>query len=82
MKVVSLCRGGFFPAISASDRQKAMDENRRAIDEAVAIGAPLVVLVVRGRAAGVPLAEARKQIADGIAADGSACAAGWHQARH
>ncbi len=67
LKVVSLCRGGFFPAISESDRQKAMDDNRRAIDEAVAIGAPLVVLVC-GAAAGVPLTEARKQIADGIAA--------------
>ncbi|HEX4052710.1 MAG TPA: sugar phosphate isomerase/epimerase family protein [Tepidisphaeraceae bacterium] len=67
LKVVSLCRGGFFPAASAADRQKALDDNRRVIDEAAAIGAPLVVLVC-GAAPGVPLAEARKQIAGGIAA--------------
>ena len=67
LKVVSLCRGGFFPAISPSDRQEALDDNRRAIDEAAAIGAPLVVLVC-GAVPPIPLAEARKQIADGIAA--------------
>jgi sugar phosphate isomerase/epimerase len=67
LKVASLCRGGFFPAISESDRQKAIDDNRRAIDEAATIGAPLVVLVC-GAVPGIPLAEARQQIADGIAA--------------
>lgn len=67
LKVVSLCRGGFFPAAGESDRQKALDDNRRVIDEAAMIGAPLVVLVC-GAAAGIPLAEARHQIADGIAA--------------
>ncbi len=67
LKVVSLCRGGFFVGKSESDRQKALDDNRRAIDEAAGIGAPLVVLVC-GAVPGVPLGEARKQIADGIAA--------------
>ena len=67
LKVISLCRGGFFPAKSEADRQKALDDNRRAIDEAAAIGAPLVVLVC-GAVPGIPLHDARHQIADGIAA--------------
>ncbi|MBN2311324.1 MAG: sugar phosphate isomerase/epimerase [Candidatus Hydrogenedentes bacterium] len=67
LRVVSLCRGGFFPAATDAGRQEALDDNRRAIDEAAAIGAPLVVLVC-GAVPGMPLAEARKQIADGIAA--------------
>jgi sugar phosphate isomerase/epimerase len=67
LKVVSLCRGGFFPAKTQTDRQKAIDENKAIIDEAAAIGAPLVVLVC-GAVPGIALPEARKQIADGIAA--------------
>ena len=74
LKVVSLCRGGFFPAKSAEDRRKAIDDNRRAIDEAAAIGAPLVVLVC-GAVPGIPLDEARRQIANGIAAVIPHCAA-------
>jgi sugar phosphate isomerase/epimerase len=41
--------------------------NRKAIDEAAAIAAPMVVLVC-GAMPGMPLAEARRQIQDGIAA--------------
>ncbi len=67
LKMVSLCRGGFFPAIDESNRQKALDDNRLVIDEAAAIGAPLLVLVC-GAMPGIPLAEARRQIAEGIAA--------------
>lgn len=67
LAVVSLCRGGFFTGSSAEARQAAIDENRRVIDEAAAIGAPLVVLVC-GATPGVPLHEARGQIADAIAA--------------
>ena len=65
LDVVSLCRGGFFPAHTATDRQKAIDENKLIIDEAAAIGAPLIVLVV-GAVPGIPLVEARKQIREGI----------------
>ena len=64
---VSLCRGGFFPASSAFDRQAAVDDNLRAVDEAAAIGAPLIVLVC-GASPDVPLPEARKQIQEGIEA--------------
>jgi sugar phosphate isomerase/epimerase len=67
LEVVSLCRGGFFPGKTHDDRQKALDDNRKAIDEAAATGAPLVVLVC-GAVPGIALGEARKQIADGIAA--------------
>ena len=66
LQVVSLCRGGFFPGVLAADRHKALDDNRRAVDEAVAIGAPLIVLVC-GAVPGMPLTEARKQITEGIA---------------
>jgi len=66
LKVVSLCRGGFFPDVTHAKRQLAIEDNKRAIDEARAIGAPLVVLVC-GAVPGMQLAEARKQILDGIA---------------
>lgn len=67
LEVVAHVRGGFFPAKEAADRQKAIDENKTCIDEAAAIGAPMVVLVV-GAVPGMTLAEARKQTAEGIAA--------------
>jgi sugar phosphate isomerase/epimerase len=67
LSVVSLCRGGFFPAGSAEERLRAIDENRRCIDEAAELGAPLVVLVC-GALPGQPLSESRRQIAEGVAA--------------
>ena len=67
LKVVSFCRGGFFPAVTERERSKAVDDNRRAIDEVAEIGAPLLVLVC-GAVPGQPLEESRKQVADGIAA--------------
>jgi sugar phosphate isomerase/epimerase len=66
LEVVSLVRGGFFPGRSAEERQKAIDENKKAIDEAAAIGAPAVVLVC-GAVPGQLLTESRKQITEGIA---------------
>jgi sugar phosphate isomerase/epimerase len=67
LQVASLCRGGFFSHHKSADRQKSIDDNLLAIDEAATIGAPLVVLVC-GAVPGMPLAEARAQITDGIAA--------------
>lgn len=67
LEVVSLCRGGFFVARDAATRSAALDDNRRAIDEAAAVGAPVVVLVC-GAVPGLPLAECRLQIRDSIAA--------------
>ncbi len=67
MSVPALVRGGFFPATSGEARSAAMDENRRCVDEAATIGADQVVLVV-GAVPGMPLEEARRYTADGIAA--------------
>jgi len=66
LKIPALVRGGFFPALSDDVRAKAMFDNKTCIDEAAAIGADMVVLVV-GAVVGMPLTEARKQVADGIA---------------
>jgi sugar phosphate isomerase/epimerase len=74
LSIVSLCRGGFFPGKTAAERLTALDDNRRAIAEAHALGAPLVVLVC-GADPGQPLAESRKQILDGIATLLPDCAA-------
>ncbi len=65
LKCPALVRGGFFPAFDAAKRDAAHDDNRRCIDEAAAIGAEMVVLVV-GAVVGMPLSDARKQIAEGI----------------
>jgi sugar phosphate isomerase/epimerase len=67
LKVPALVRGGFFPAVDPGDRQKAIDVNRRYIDEAAAIGAEMVVLVV-GAVPGMPMDEARMHVTDGIGA--------------
>ena len=67
LKVVSYVRGGFFPAIEAADRTAAIDDNRRMIDEAAELGAPLLVLVC-GAVPGQALELSRRQIEDGIAA--------------
>jgi sugar phosphate isomerase/epimerase len=66
MSVVSLCRGGFFPSVNSQKRKLALDDNRKAIDEAAALGAPLIVLVC-GADPAQSLEESRKQIRDGIA---------------
>jgi len=65
LEIVSLCRGGFFPSTSANKRQTALDDNRKAIDEAAALGAPLIVLVC-GADPDQSLSSSRKQIQEGI----------------
>jgi len=67
LQIVSLCRGGFFPSPRQRERQEAIEENRRAIREAAALGAPMIVLVC-GADPGQSLDESRKQIIGGIAA--------------
>ncbi len=69
------CRGGFYTAADAENLAAAIDDNRRAIDEAKALGAPCLVLVVGalpGALSGQPLSTdiglARGQVRDGIAA--------------
>ena len=65
VEVVSYVRGGFFPHSSAEARQRANDNNREMIDEAAALGAPLLVLVC-GAEPQQSLGESRKQIQAGI----------------
>ena len=67
LKVVSLCRGGFFPAPDKEGRSAAIKENMMAIDEAAELEAPMLVLVC-GSAPGQSLPESREQIKQGIEA--------------
>ena len=66
LQVVSYVRGGFFPSVSKEKRMIAIDENKRMIDEANALGAPLLVLVC-GADPDQPLSTSRGQIEDSIA---------------
>lgn len=68
MTVTGLCRGGMFPANNDAGRQAALDDNRRAVDEAAAIDAQCLVMVCGGLPDGSrDMVDARKQIADGLA---------------
>jgi sugar phosphate isomerase/epimerase len=69
------CRGGMFPGVDAASRRAALDDNRRAVDEAKSLDAACLVLVVGGlpgALAGAALtkdiAGAREQVQEGIAA--------------
>lgn len=69
MTVTGLCRGGMFPANDDAGRQAALDDNRRAVDEAAAIGAQCLVMVCGGLPEGSKnMNDARQQVADGLAA--------------
>ncbi|MDQ2735338.1 MAG: sugar phosphate isomerase/epimerase, partial [Pseudomonadota bacterium] len=75
LELSGYCRGGMFPGIDAASRQSALDDNRRAVDEAKTLSAACLVLVVGGlpgALAGTPLSKdlvaARHDIRDGIAA--------------
>lgn len=71
--VSSVCRGGMFPALTEAERWERINDNRRAIDEAATLGAPVLVLVC-GAAPNGDIAGARMMVQDGIAAIES-CAA-------
>jgi sugar phosphate isomerase/epimerase len=69
LKVSGYCRGGMFSADGPDGRQAAIDDNKRAIDEASALGARCLVLVVGGLPKGSrDIDAAREMVADGIAA--------------
>ena len=69
LTVTGLCRAGMFPTLDAAGRQAAIDEVRRAIDEAAAIAARCLVILAGGMPAGsTDLAGARAQARDGIGA--------------
>jgi sugar phosphate isomerase/epimerase len=67
LTVTSLCRGGFLS--DPRTHRTALDDNRRAVDEAVAIGADLLVLVMGGLPEdSTDLAGARTAARDGLGA--------------
>jgi len=69
IRVTGYCRGGMFPGANAQARQAAIDDNKRAIDEARALDAECLVLVVGGLPeASRDIRAARQMVADGIAA--------------
>ena len=67
LTIVSLCRGGFFAHKELNKRKAAIDDNKRAIEEAFELGTSMIVLVC-GADPAQSLEESRKQIYDGIAA--------------
>ncbi|MFD0003710.1 sugar phosphate isomerase/epimerase family protein [Streptomyces sp. NPDC127178] len=68
LAVTTLCRGGFFTAIDPAERAAALDDNRRAVDEAATLGTDVLVLVSGGLPAGSKdLHGARERIADALA---------------
>ena len=76
LRVSSHCRGGFFTLPEGTARQRALDDNRRAIDETAVLAAagapgsaPVLVLVAGGLPAGSrDLGGARARVADALAA--------------
>jgi sugar phosphate isomerase/epimerase len=68
LTVTGLCRGGMFTAADAVGRAAAIEDNRRAIDEAHAIGAHCLVLVAGGLPDGSKdIAGAREQVQEAVA---------------
>ncbi len=67
LEIISLCRGGFFPGAAKAEREDSLTDNRRIIEIAHDLEAPLIVLVC-GAVPGQPLEQSRTQIRDGIEA--------------
>ncbi|GHJ03054.1 xylose isomerase [Streptomyces olivaceus] len=68
LRVTTLCRGGFLTAVGADARAEALADNRRAVDEAAALGTDTLVLVSGGLPPGdKDLRAARERIADALA---------------
>ncbi|MFD5201343.1 sugar phosphate isomerase/epimerase family protein [Streptomyces sp. NPDC058375] len=68
LTVTSLCRGGFFTALDPTERARALDDNRAAVDEAAALSTDTLVLVSGGLPPGSrDLHGARERVADALA---------------
>ena len=68
LRVTGLCRGGMFPAADKDGLAAAIDDNKRAIDEAVALQADCLVMVVGGLPKNSrDIGSAREMVADGLA---------------
>lgn len=66
LHVSSVCRGGMFVAATAEERRKRIGDNFRAVDEAAALQADSLVMVV-GASPDVTIIDARQMVADGLA---------------
>src|SRR5436305_13859994 len=66
LSVSSLCRGGWFSAATAAERQARLDDNRRALDEAAELGTDVLVLVC-GPAVDRDIGAARAYVEEAIA---------------
>ena len=65
--LLHIFRGGMFPGIDEAARRAADDDNRRAVDEALALNAACLVLVVGGLPGeSKDIAGARSQVRDGL----------------
>jgi sugar phosphate isomerase/epimerase len=68
LRVSSLCRSGFFTAAEQAERRSRLDDNRRAIDEAAALGTDTLILVSGGLPVGSRDVDgARGMVRDGLA---------------
>ncbi|MFE7533273.1 sugar phosphate isomerase/epimerase family protein [Streptomyces rhizosphaericola] len=68
LTVTSLCRGGFLTALDPTERARALDDNRRAVDEAAAVATDTLVLVSGGLPPGSrDLSGARERVAEALA---------------
>jgi sugar phosphate isomerase/epimerase len=68
LRVTGLCRGGMFPAAGKDGLAAAIDDNKRAIDEALALQADCLVMVVGGLPKNSrDIGSAREMVADGLA---------------
>ena len=65
LQVSSLCRGGMFPAVTKEQRQKNLDDNKRAVEEAAELGTDVLVLVC-GSAPDRDIDLSRKWVEEGI----------------
>jgi sugar phosphate isomerase/epimerase len=69
LTVSCYCRAGLFPAADEAGRRAALEDNKRAVDEAAAIGARCLVLIAGGLPKGSKdLTGAHQQVRDGLAA--------------
>ncbi|MFH8284104.1 sugar phosphate isomerase/epimerase family protein [Streptomyces antibioticus] len=67
LTVTTLCRGGFLTATDPTARAAALDDNRRAVEEAATLGTDTLVLVSGGLPPGSKdLHGARERIADAL----------------
>src|SRR5437870_985021 len=73
LRLSGYCRGGMFPAADGAGRRAALEDNKRAVDEALSLDSPCLVLVVGGlpadrdgRIVSKDLIGAREMVRDGI----------------